>query len=108
MPARAEQQQLLVIRDFLLEHAEKWRLYRQRESGAKTDPWAAATAVREEMESEGSAGWVTVEMWLLGKNHQFPNYCTRISLGQQCCQAWLESPWLTTPLHKGKDEETSH
>lgn len=43
-----QQQQLVVIRDFLLERAAKRRLCRQRESDAKADPWATAAAVREE------------------------------------------------------------
>lgn len=54
---------------------------------------------------EGGAEWVTVDMGLPGKNHQFPNYCSRIYLDQQCPQPQPESPWLTIPLHKGKDEQ---
>lgn len=47
---KGEQQQLMVITDFLLElqSAAKWRLCRQRKSDAKADPWATAAADTEE------------------------------------------------------------
>lgn len=105
-PAKGEQQ-LVVIRDFLLQRAASEGFADKGRAMPRQIPGQQLPLSERRGRSEGSAEWVAAEMWLLGEEPSIP-YCTKISLGQQHPQAQPESPWLTTLLHKERDEQISY
>lgn len=66
-PAKGEQQQLVVIRDFLLKHTVKALQTKGERCQARS--LGSSCCQRGDRRSEGTAEWITAETWLLEKHY---------------------------------------